>query len=302
MNEIEKLFEKAVFEKEGKVYTSSQTVAERFGKQHKNVLRAITRLNCSEEFNRLNFELVEYVDEKGQKRPEFLMTKNGFSLLVFGFTGKEAPRFKEAYINAFDKMTKAIIALTDEKRLFQEREIKLFEAGGAELLLMARKKPATIEFLKCFWRALDSGKYFILCNIGDEEFVPRAGNWLGILYSSMFRLFEDVFQNFCEDFGYDFVKNRSKLIDEGFLIETINKHSTLANGLWRNHESVPVHFFDERIYLVLKTGKNVFMNTLFFEVREKESVLCLENYDHESQKQNTHTDCQTITQIFGGAK
>lgn len=84
--------------KDSKAITTTLKVAEFFGKEHKNVLRDIQALECSEEFNRLNFERVEYFDSKGERRPYFEMTKDGFVFLVMGFTGKNAARFKEAYI------------------------------------------------------------------------------------------------------------------------------------------------------------------------------------------------------------
>lgn len=96
-------------------------VAEIFGREHKNVLRDISNLECSEEFNRLNFEPVEYLDAKGEKRPAFEMTKNGFVFLAMGFTGAKAAEFKEAYINAFDAMEKALrsipFSLDDAQKL-----------------------------------------------------------------------------------------------------------------------------------------------------------------------------------------
>lgn len=101
----------------GKPLTSSRTVAEYFGKVHKNVLRDIENLGASEEFNRLNFELVDYKDAKGEMRPEYLITKNGFVLLVMGYTGQKAMQFKEAYIGAFDKMEDALLNSKDRKRL-----------------------------------------------------------------------------------------------------------------------------------------------------------------------------------------
>ena len=38
-----------------------------FGKEHYNVLRDIENLDCSESFNAINFELVNYKDKKGEK-------------------------------------------------------------------------------------------------------------------------------------------------------------------------------------------------------------------------------------------
>lgn len=90
------------------VMTDSRTVAKHFKKQHKNVLQSISKVECSEEFNRLNFQPVEYLDAKGETRREVRMTKNGFMFLVMGFTGREAARIKEAFINAFDRMAEFI--------------------------------------------------------------------------------------------------------------------------------------------------------------------------------------------------
>jgi Rha family phage regulatory protein len=92
------------------VFTDSRTVAKHFKKQHKNVLRAYENIECSEDFNRLNFEPVEYLDAKGESRREVRMTKNGFMFLVMGFTGREAARIKEAFIRAFDCMAEFIRA------------------------------------------------------------------------------------------------------------------------------------------------------------------------------------------------
>lgn len=89
---------------DGQITTTSNQVAANFGKLHKNVLRAIERLECSQEFNRLNFELAEFEDAKGEKRPAYRMTRDGFTFLAMGFTGKNAAQWKEAYISAFNKM------------------------------------------------------------------------------------------------------------------------------------------------------------------------------------------------------
>lgn len=85
---------------------SSLTVAEHFKKRHTNVLRSITQTchNLPKEFNALNFEPVEFTDSKGEKRPAYLMTRDGFALIVMGFTGKEAMAWKLRYIEAFNAM------------------------------------------------------------------------------------------------------------------------------------------------------------------------------------------------------
>lgn len=88
----------------GRAVTTSVAVAEYFGKRHDNVIQKIKLLDCSSEFNALNFKDVTYTDAKGEKRPAYQITKNGFVFLVMGFTGKKAAAFKEAYIAEFDRM------------------------------------------------------------------------------------------------------------------------------------------------------------------------------------------------------
>jgi len=58
---------------------SSLEVAEKFGKDHKDVLRAIRNLDCSEDFMQRNFALHDYVDGRGNTQPMYLMTRDGFS-------------------------------------------------------------------------------------------------------------------------------------------------------------------------------------------------------------------------------
>ena len=84
--------------------TSSLLVAKEFGKAHAKVMRDIENLNCSDEFRLANFGDSYFKNEQGREFPMFTMTKDGFSFLVMGYTGKKAARFKEAYINAFNKM------------------------------------------------------------------------------------------------------------------------------------------------------------------------------------------------------
>ncbi|HBM0098395.1 TPA: Rha family transcriptional regulator [Salmonella enterica subsp. enterica serovar Blitta] len=88
----------------GRAVTTSVAIAEFFRKMHKDVLKKIDNLECSEEFSERNFAPAEYTDEQGKKRPAYKITKNGFVFLVMGFTGKKAAAFKEAYIAEFDRM------------------------------------------------------------------------------------------------------------------------------------------------------------------------------------------------------
>lgn len=108
---------------QGQPVTTSLKVAEVFGKQHKDVLRKIATLDCSKDFNERNFALVTYQDGKGEARPAYEMTKDGFIFVVMGFTGAKASATKEAYISAFNWMAEQLaaqrpqlaISLTDDE-------------------------------------------------------------------------------------------------------------------------------------------------------------------------------------------
>jgi len=108
---------------QGRPVTTSLKVAEVFGKQHKDVLRKIATLDCSKDFNERNFALVTYLDGKGEARPAYEMTKDGFIFVVMGFTGAKAAATKEAYISAFNWMAEQLaaqrpqsaISLTDDE-------------------------------------------------------------------------------------------------------------------------------------------------------------------------------------------
>ena len=76
-----------VFIDNNEVVTDSLIVAEVFEKQHKDVLKSVRNLNCSEDFNQRNFAPVEYQDEKGEQRPKYLIKRDGLVFLVMGFTG-----------------------------------------------------------------------------------------------------------------------------------------------------------------------------------------------------------------------
>lgn len=91
-----------------RLFVTSLEISNRFGRQHKDVLKAIRSLDCSEEFNRRNFALVEYHDAKGEKRPKYEITRDGFVFLCMGFTGSQAALWKERYIEAFNQMERAL--------------------------------------------------------------------------------------------------------------------------------------------------------------------------------------------------
>lgn len=93
-----------VFVSDGETITTSQFVADFFGKQHTHVLERIRTLECSERFRQSNFRSAEYLDAQGKPRISYRITRDGFTFLAMGFTGPRAAQFKEAFIAAFNAM------------------------------------------------------------------------------------------------------------------------------------------------------------------------------------------------------
>lgn len=98
----------AVFRRDGKPVTTSAIVAGLFGKQHKNVLRDIDRLLKLDAELRLNFEpeMVAVPTGNGGTRyvRGYSINARGAALLIMGFTGAEALRWKQQFLDAFDHL------------------------------------------------------------------------------------------------------------------------------------------------------------------------------------------------------
>ena len=101
--------------KEEVTVVTSLDIAETFCKEHKHILRDIRELECSEEFRQSNFGLTSYSDVQNKKQPMYYITRDGFTLLVMGYTGEKAMKFKEAYIKQFNAMEKALIGKMKER-------------------------------------------------------------------------------------------------------------------------------------------------------------------------------------------
>lgn len=106
--------------KNGKILASSLDVAEKFGKNHKDVLESIRNLVA--ENSAAKFFYLSTYENRGKEYPMYLMDRDGFSLLAMGFTGKKAIEWKIKYIEAFNKMEEK---LKETDRLSEEDRLKL---------------------------------------------------------------------------------------------------------------------------------------------------------------------------------
>lgn len=103
-----------VFEEKGAFLTTSLDVAEKFQRPHDSVLKSLRNIECSEGFSRVNFYESNYI-KRGKSYPCFNITRDGFSFLVMGFTGKKSALWKEKYITAFNKLEKYVRAIQQQE-------------------------------------------------------------------------------------------------------------------------------------------------------------------------------------------
>lgn len=97
------------------IVVSSRQVAEHFGKEHKNVLASISDILAAE-ISATKFYHETTFENRGKQYPMYLMDRDGFSLLVMGFSGKEALKWKIKYIKAFNSMEQRL-------KLIEQQEI-----------------------------------------------------------------------------------------------------------------------------------------------------------------------------------
>ena len=89
---------------DGQLLVSSREIATNFEKQHKHVIEKIENTRAENSAIQEMFIESTYIASNGKTNKEFLITRDGFSLLVMGFTGSKAMNWKLRYIEAFNKM------------------------------------------------------------------------------------------------------------------------------------------------------------------------------------------------------
>lgn len=206
-------------ENNGKVLGNSREVAENFDKRHTHVLEKIEGLINgidSAENSAQYFIQHEYKDTSGKVNKEYLLTRDGFSLLVMGFTGKEALAWKLKYIEAFNKMEDTIRnprPLTPEEQLKlhyeiaqkQEKRIDSIEEKVTSIVNTATLSPAQCDMV------VDKYKAKIVYILGGKESAAYKDN------SLRGQVFSDFHKSVKEEFGvkykHIFVKNIEGLLE-----------------------------------------------------------------------------------------
>lgn len=185
--------------------TTSLKVAEIFGKEHKNVIRDIDKIvsdmaevASEQESSKLRsletakmFRKSSYKVE-GQLRsyPMYYMNFDGFTLLAMGFTGKEALKFKLAYIDAFNKMADVLSNWKNPEWQAIRAEVKvtfhkLTDAVKEVIIPLARANGSTTPDDKfyMYWSKM-------LCKVGCYN--PRSRDKLPLGHMFILHQLEDI--------------------------------------------------------------------------------------------------------------
>jgi Rha family phage regulatory protein len=123
-----------IFESHEQAVVSSRAIAERFGKEHRNVTRDIEKLTAQNPAVKNMFKKGFYETERGRGYKEYLMNRDGFTLLAMGFTGKAALEWKLKYIEAFNRMEAFIRERRSTEWLMTRKQGKLVRRAETDTL------------------------------------------------------------------------------------------------------------------------------------------------------------------------
>lgn len=178
----------------GEIFANSLQIAKVFEKRHDNILKAVDNLP-DDEFKSENFKFDSYFDKKGEQRRKANLTRDGFSLLVMGFTGEKAYRWKIEFIKAFNMMEaklkrQGIINYTNEIAnlnavLIDKAKRHKRQINGYKSQLVQHNKQITI--LK---HELSKFGEF---DLTDPKFKPFSSSHLS--YAELFKAYVEVLGN-----------------------------------------------------------------------------------------------------------
>ncbi len=157
----------------GEPVASSLQIAESFEKRHDHVMRGIEDIlrGLPKNGDTPMFYKTEYTHEQnGQTYPMYLMNRDGFSLLVMGFTGKAALEWKLKYIQAFNEMEKKLNAPQIPKLSKEMQALFLLDdrTQRQEQRLTALENTMTVDYNQ--QRVLrKSISRSVICALGDES-------------------------------------------------------------------------------------------------------------------------------------
>lgn len=156
---------------DGELVVTSRQVAVDFDKRHSDVTEIIRKLTTENSAVK-NMMIESKFEHRGNEYTEYLLTRDGFSLLVMGFTGSKALEWKIKYIEAFNKMEQAL--KEPQKQLtpieMMELQFKILKEQGQKLDEVEEK----VEVLSNSM-TIDYGQQEVINRIAKERMVQVLG-------------------------------------------------------------------------------------------------------------------------------
>ena len=183
---------------DGELVVTSRQIAEDFDKRHADVIEKIEELIKTENSVMTMFIETSYKAGTGKSYKEYLITRDGFSLLVMGFTGLKALQWKLKYIEAFNKMEQAL--KEPQKQLtpieMMELQFKILKEQGQKLDEVEEK----VEVLSNSM-TIDYGQQEVINRIAKERMVqvlggkdtPAYRELSKKVYSNLWKRYKQVF-------------------------------------------------------------------------------------------------------------
>lgn len=191
---IPEVFSPSVSLHAGRPATTSLEVANFFGKRHDNICRDIRGLieSTPENFRALNFEetfrTIPGPNNSERQETYFILYRDGFMLLVMGYTGKKALAMKLAYIEAFNRMEEELARQKEAARNITQDIVDFPSTLSLTPSSTEDRKPlralvgswaqvSGLPFAAC-WNQLKAA--FQLANIKElpQEWIPDALAWV----------------------------------------------------------------------------------------------------------------------------
>ena len=149
-----------------RLITTSLAISNNFNKKHKDVLRAVENLECSQEFRKRNFAPTSYKTSQGKVFPAYEITRDGFVFLCMGFTGAQAAQWKEKYIEAFNRL---------EAEIYRREAQPAIDAAALERLRQAYldDNPQMVDLLRYRDAGLKQTEAAILLGVSPQTVRER---------------------------------------------------------------------------------------------------------------------------------
>ena len=216
------------------VVVSSRRIAENFEKNHKDVLEGIRGILAAEN-SATKFFLETTYDNRGKAYPEYLMNRDGFSLLVMGFTGKKALEWKIKYIQAFNAMEEELRkpkAIPEKNSVLQSKRLEVMERNArtraANLLLKIAERTNIPEYKAvCNAKAAEmvTGELILPLPVAERKTysATEIGDMFGVSANKIGKLAN---------------AHKLKTPEYGKLFYSKSEHSVKEVETWRYYESV----------------------------------------------------------------